>query len=115
MEPLALIILVAVYFGPVLYLRRKTRLGEGFRWPFLYFLVAFALSFALTPLAFKATDDWRALHEKVRAEVYVLVAVVYFLGWWRSGRKVYWIVCLATTSACFLPVQSKTRFAVGAA
>lgn len=101
MDPqlLVLAILAAVLFGPVLYLRRKTKPWERFKWPLPYFVAAFVLSLALRPWPYKATNDWRELHDDLRIGAYVLATLAYIAGWWFSGRKVYWILCLAVTLA----------------
>ena len=99
MELIPLLVLAVLYFVPVLFLRRKSKLSERFKWPLLYFVAAFALSLILQPFPYKAINEWRALHHQLRVELYVLVSIIYLLGAWRSGRKLYWLVCLAVTLA----------------
>ncbi len=101
MDPqlLILTVLAAVLFGPALCLRRRTRLIERFRWPIPYFLAAIALSLALRPWPYKAMNDWRELHDELRVGAYVLATLAYASGWWFSGRKIFWVVCLAMTLA----------------
>ena len=107
-----LLVLGAVYFPAILFLRRKTKLTEKFYWPPWYFVVALILSYFLQPLFLKVTNDWRFLFACSRWAGYTMSALIYLLGWRMGRTKIEWLICLMLVLSMHVLAEEFTDLAL---
>jgi hypothetical protein len=86
MLPIGILLFSVLYFPAVLFLKRKTKFTQRFKWPPFYFVAALGLSLIPRPGVY-ATIDWYAHFHRLCFCGYLVFAALYATGWWKSGRK----------------------------